>query len=51
MHLVAIIVMIIGVVGFGLNYAGMITLGTPLIWGGIAGAGTLVTILTRRPSD
>ncbi len=51
MHAVANIVMIIGVVGFALNYASVITVGSLAIWGGVAVAGMVVTVMTRRPSD
>lgn len=51
MHAVAVIAMIIGVIGFALNYAGIATVGSLAIWGGVAVAGMVVTFMTRRPGD
>lgn len=51
MHTVSVIAMIIGVIGFALNYAGILTLGSPVIWGGVAAVGMVFTVMTRRPSD
>ena len=51
MHAVGVIAMIIGVVGFALSFASIITVGSLAIWGGVAGAGTVVAVMTRRPSD
>ena len=51
MHTVATIVMIIGAIGFALAYASIITVAPLMVWGGIAFAGMVVTVMTRRPSD
>lgn len=51
MHAVGVIVMIIGAIGFALSFASIITVGSLAIWGGIAAVGTVVAIMTRRPSD
>lgn len=51
MHTVATIVMIIGAIGFALAYASIITIAPLMVWGGIAVAGMVVTVMTRRPSD
>ncbi len=51
MHAVAVIVMIIGAIGFALNYAGIITVGSLVIWGALAVGGMVVTVMTRRPGS
>ena len=49
MHAVATIVMIIGAIGFALTYASILTIAPLVVWGGIAVAGMVVTVLTRQP--
>lgn len=51
MHAAAFIVMILGIVGFILTYTSILAIAPLVVWAGIAGAGMLVTVLTRRPSD
>ena len=51
MHAVGVVVMIIGAIGFALSFASIITVGSLAIWGGVAGVGTVVAVMTRRPSD
>ncbi len=51
MHAVAVIVMIVGVLGFALAYAGILNIAPLLLWGVMAGAGMVVTVFTRRPND
>lgn len=51
MHAVGMIVMIIGVIGFALSFASIITFGSLVIWGGAAAAGAVVAVMTRRPND
>lgn len=51
MHALSIIVMIVGVIGFALNYAAIITYGPLALWGGLAVGGMVFTVMTRRPSD
>lgn len=51
MHAVAMVVMILGIVGFALNFASVIAFGSMTLWGGLAVGGMLVTIMTRRPSN
>ena len=53
MHALGVLVMIVGVIGFVLAYMGMGVLANIpfVVWGGLAVAGTVVTILTRRPSN
>jgi len=47
----ATIVMIIGAVGFALTFASVIDIAPPMVWGGLAVGGMVMTFMTRRPSD
>ncbi len=51
MHAVAIIVMIIGAIGFALYFASIITIGSLPVWGGLAVVGMVVTVMTGRPGN
>lgn len=51
MHVVGIIAMLLGVLGFALNFASIITFGSMALWGGLAVGGMVVTVMTRRPSN
>ncbi len=51
MHLVSIIVMILGVIGFALSYAAIINFGPLALWGGLAVGGMVFTVMTRRSNN
>ena len=51
MHAVGVIAMILGGIGFALAYAGILNMAPRVVWGVMAIAGMVVTIMTRRPSD
>lgn len=55
MTLIGIILALIGIVGFILNYTGITklegVLGDLRVWGALAVVGAVTAILTRRPSD
>lgn len=51
MHALAVIAMILGGIGFALNYAGILNIGRPEMWGVMAVVGMVVAVLTRRPRD
>ncbi len=51
MHALAMVVAIVGALGFVLTFAGVIAIAPLVLWGAVAGGGMLVTMLTRRPSD
>ncbi|MFA6241433.1 MAG: hypothetical protein WC655_10910 [Candidatus Hydrogenedentales bacterium] len=55
MTLVGIILTIVGVLGVVGVYTGIVQstgyVGDPRIWGGVAAAGIVLALLTRRPRD
>ena len=51
MHIIATIVMVIGAIGFALQYIGVVDLAPLMVWGGIAIGGMVMTVMTRRPGD
>lgn len=51
MHALAVVVAIVGALGFVMTFAGVITIAPLGLWGAVAGVGMVVTMLTRRPND
>ncbi len=51
MHLIAVLLMIVGVLGFIGTFTGMVTIAPLSLWAGLAIVGAIVTVLTRRPAD
>ena len=51
MELIGLIVMIAGVLGFAATWIGVLSIAPPMVWGGLAIAGMIITILTRRPGN
>ena len=55
MTLLGVFIAIIGIAGFLVNFIGVVKwtglMGSFTVWGGIAIAGVVLAILTRRPGD
>ncbi len=51
MELIGIIVMVAGVCGFIATFVGALSVAPLAVWGGLAIAGMIVTVLTRRPGN
>lgn len=51
MYVIAVLVMLVGVLGFMAAFAGVLTIAPLSLWAGIAIVGLIVAVLTRRPSD